>query len=259
MHGTRSGRPHSGGCPLTRRLFAIFLASVWLLHGTATARAAEDDSCPTAPIPSFRLPVTKAAVAAGRPVVVVALGSSSSRGAAASDPAHSYPAVLQVELSMLLPRLAVSVVNRGNDGEDATQELARLGTDVIAVRPQLVIWQVGANGALRGTDPSVFRSLVTAGVTLVADAGADVILMDNQRAPQILHASARVAIEAAVADVARATNVSLFSRGAIMDIWRDRGFGYELFVGPDGLHHNDRGYRCIAKALSRAISAAVAP
>ena len=83
--------------------------------------------------------------------------------------------------------------------------------------------------------------------------------MDNQRAPQILHASARIAIEAALADVARAMGVSLFSRGAVMDTWRDRGFGYELFVGPDGLHHNDRGYRCIAEALSRAISASVAP
>ena len=244
---------------MNRRLFAVFLASVWLLSWTATARATEDDSCPTSLIPSYILPVSKAAVAAGRPIVIVALGSSSSRGAGASDPAHSYPAVLRAELGRLLPRLKVSVVNRGNDGEDVTQELARLGTDVIAVRPQLVIWQVGANGALRGTDPEVFRALVTAGVTRLADSGADIILMDNQRAPQILRASARIAIEAALADVARATGVSLFSRGAVMDTWRDRGFGYELFVGPDGLHHNDRGYRCIAEALSRAISASVAP
>ena len=39
------------------------------------------------------------------------------------------------------------------------EELARLDNDVLAVRPQLVIWQAGANGALRDTSPAAFRTM----------------------------------------------------------------------------------------------------
>ena len=85
--------------------------------------------------------------------VIVALGSSSTQGAMASDLAHSYPAVLQQALSAGLPEAHVAVINRGIGGQDAAEELARLDADVLAMRPQLVIWQVGANGALRNADP----------------------------------------------------------------------------------------------------------
>ncbi len=215
--------------------------------------------CPDSHIHGLALPSVAAAIAAKRPVLIVALGSSSSRGAQATDPGHSYPAVLQAELNRLLPGAEISVVNRGIDGQDAPGELARLGTDVAALRPQLVIWQVGANGALRGTDPKVFSALVTVGVRQLIEAGSDVILMDNQRAPAILHAPARSAIETELAGVAQTTKTNLFSRGALMDVWRAQGFGYDLFVSPDGLHHNDRGYRCISEALARDIVAAVSP
>ena len=102
----------------------------------------------------------------------------------ASDPAHSYPAVLQQALSAGLPEAHIAVINRGIGGQDAAEELARLDADVLAVRPQLVIWQVGANGALRNVDPAVFRAMVTTGVRRLQAAGADVILMDNQQSPR---------------------------------------------------------------------------
>ncbi len=230
---------------------------ILVLAKTVPVLAADEESCPDVPIAPLVLPATNGAVARGQPIVIVSLGSSSSRGAGASDAAHSYPAILQVTLNHLLPKAHVSVINRGTDGEDATQELARLGIDVLALAPRLVIWQVGANGALRGTDPAVFRALVAAGVSRLSEAGADVILMDNQRAPKILNAPHRKDMEDALADVAAKSRVNLFSRGALMDAWRDLGSGYDMFLGPDGLHHNDRGYRCLAEGLARAISAAL--
>ena len=154
---------------------------------------------------------------------------------------------------------AVSVINRGVDGEDARKELARVETDVVALRPSLVIWQVGANGAMRHSDPLVFKSVVEKGVGLMGGAGSDVVLMDNQRAAQILQSPNRLGIEAAWADAARDTGSNLFSRGGLMDAWRDQGIPYDVFIGPDGLHHNDRGYRCFAEALARAIVAAASP
>ena len=94
----------------------------------------------------------------------MALGSSSTQGARASDLAHSYPAVLQHALSAGRPDAHIAVINRGIGGQDAAEELARLDADVLAVRPQLVIWQVGANGALRNADPAAFRAMVSSGV-----------------------------------------------------------------------------------------------
>ncbi len=104
----------------------------------------------------------------------------------ASDLAHSYPALLQQILSAGLPQAHLAVINRGIGGQDAAEELARLDADVLAMRPRLVIWQVGANGALRNVDPAIFRVLVTTGVRRLQAAGADVILMDNQQSPRLL-------------------------------------------------------------------------
>ena len=234
----------------------VALAAV-LAAWACPALAIEGSTCPDVPVAPVSLPATAATIGNGRQAVIVALGSSSSRGAAASDAAHSYPAVLQRKLSELLPMASIAVINRGNDGEDAPRELTRITSDVLAIRPQLVIWQVGANGALRGTDPGVFEALVSAGVARLREAGTDVILMDNQRAPKIVHAPHHEAIERALAIVATDTDSSLFSRGALMDAWRDRGFAYDAFVAADGLHHNDRGYRCVAEALARVIAGAV--
>ena len=133
----------------------------------------------------------------------------------------------------------------------------RIGRDVIALRPQLVIWQVGANAAIRDVDPAAFRVTIAAGVKRLRDIGADVILMDNQRATRILDAPRRAAIEQALADVAVASGAALFPRGALMDGWRAAGYGYDRFIAPDALHHNDFGYRCVAEALASAIVAAI--
>src|SRR3984957_8441878 len=135
-----------------------------LLCGPVAALA--EAPCPAEPpSPILHLWHLRAALERGTEAVVVALGSSSTEGAIASDAAHSYPAELQAALEHALPRTHIAVLNRGIGGQDAPEELARLQADVIALRPQLVIWQVGANGAMRNADPVVFGSMVTQGVT----------------------------------------------------------------------------------------------
>jgi len=214
-------------------------------------------ACPASrPASIGALPNTQAALSAGMPAIIVALGSSSTYGSMSSATAHTYPAELQRALNDELPQAHIAVINRGIGGEDAPEELARLQSDVIAVRPQLVIWQVGSNGAMRGDDPEVFRRQVTKGVELLHAAGADVILMDNQRSPAVLAAPQHASIEKALSEVAQATGASLFSRGALMDSWREQGAPYLRFVSADGLHHNDLGYRCVARALAVSIETA---
>ncbi len=224
-----------------------------------TAAAHATPLCPSTAIPPVSVPHMRAAIAANRDIVIVALGSSSTRGHLASDRAHSYPAVLQTELTRLLPTAHVAVLNRGVNGQDARSEDGRLDPDVLAVRPDVIIWQVGANGAMRGTDPRLFKQMVLAGIQHMQRAGVDIVLMDNQRAPRIMAAPGHALLDQALADLAATTGASLFSRGLLMEAWQREGYPYELFIGPDDLHHNDRGYACVGRALARAIVDGLGP
>jgi lysophospholipase L1-like esterase len=239
-----------------RALMVGLTAATLLLTSLPLVLAAP--ACPEAPaLGAMHLPHLRQAVVTSTQAVIVTLGSSSTAGAKASNLAHSYPAELQAALGMAWPEEHVAVINRGISGQDAPEELARMPADVIAIHPQLVIWQVGANGALRDADPSVFGRMVTEGVRRLKASGSDVILMDNQRAPRILKASDHAAVEAALRGVAETTGVNLFSRGLLMDGWRRGGAPLAQFISADGLHHNDLGYRCVALALAEEITAAV--
>lgn len=223
-----------------------------MLAATLAPAWAQTD-CPHVAIPPLALPAVKAAVAANAEVTIVAFGSSSTQGWHASDIAHSYPAILQTELSVALPQAHVAVLNRGIGGQDAAEMLPRIDRDVLSAQPALVIWQVGANGAMRRVDPEVLRAQITAGVERLVKAGVDVVLMDNQRAPAILASPDHVRIAQALADVAAQTGAGLFGRGRLMDQWQQDGHPYSQFISSDGVHHNNLGYRCLAKALAGSI------
>ena len=222
------------------------------------ASAVAENGCPPAhdlPIP--HIPHARAALAANQPIVVVALGSSSTRGWMATDVGHSYPAMLQRYLNDNVPRLSVAIVNRGIGGQDAPEELARLDADVLAIRPQLVIWQAGANGALRDTSPAAFKHLMQEGIAKLKAAGTDVILMDNQRSPRLLASPDHALLEQAMRDVAQGTAVNFFPRTTLMDQWAASGAPNDDFIAPDGLHMNNLGYACLALALGESIATAL--
>ncbi|HET6184590.1 MAG TPA: SGNH/GDSL hydrolase family protein [Acetobacteraceae bacterium] len=230
------------------------LVLVLICAGTAHAGA----PCPpAAPGLSLPLPHLRAALGAHRELVIVALGSSSTEGIGASDPAHTYPAILQAALSAALPGAHVSVLNRGIGGQDALAERARIEADAIAPRPQLVIWQAGANAALHHDDPALFRDLIGGGVRELLHAGIDVVLMDNQRSPKLLASGHSAELNQALADTADRAGVGLFSRDRLMAEWERGGEPPAGFVAADALHLNDRGYACVAEALAREIAASL--
>ena len=224
----------------------------------APAMSRAGTTCPNdPPLGKFNLPHLRSAVAGRTEGLIVALGSSSTEGAMASDSAHTYPALLQNALNRTLSGAHFAVINRGVGGQDAPEELARLDSDAIAVHPQLVIWQVGANGAMRHADPVVFHQMVQEGVNRLTKAGIDVILMDNQRSPKVLAAVEHIILEDELRQVAGETGVNLFSRSHLMDAWSDEGSKPGLFTASDGLHQNDLGYFCVTQTLTREIAAAV--
>jgi lysophospholipase L1-like esterase len=221
-------------------------------------RAASQELCPPpAAMPTPRLPHARLALATNQPILIVALGSSSTRGWMATDIGHSYPSWLQRVLNDALPKADISVINRGIGGQDAPEELARLYQDVLALRPQIAIWQAGANGAIRDASPAAFKILMQEGIGELKAAGVDVILMDNQRAPKILASSEHAQMDQALREVAATTGENLFSRGGLMDQWAATGATLDDFIAPDGLHMNNRGYYCLAQSLGSAIATAL--
>ena len=227
-----------------------------LLPSAGGARGSEATACPPVARPPITAPGFAAAVARGGKVTIVAIGSSSTAGTGASEPSRAYPGRLEALLRDGLPGPAFTVVNRGTGGEDAAQMLGRMERDAIAERPDLVIWQVGANAALRSLDRDSFRRFVQAGLLQLREAGIDVVLMDNQRAPRIGARPGHQAYDTMLAEAAASIpGVSLFSRGALMDAWAAAGVPNDALLVSDGLHHNDRGYACIAEALSAALVA----
>ena len=99
------------------------------------------------------------------------MGSSSTAGIGASSPAATYPSRLEAELRKRFPDIDIRVINRGKGGEDAPEELVRLERDVVADDPDLVIWQIGTNAALRRLDPAVERDVLRRGIALIKESG----------------------------------------------------------------------------------------
>jgi acyl-CoA thioesterase I len=194
-------------------------------------------------------------LAAREPIKIVALGSSSTAGAGASSPAASYPSRLALELGKLYPDVPITVLNRGINGQDAAEMIARFKQDVIDERPDLVIWQIGTNAALRDVPIEDVGRLVREGIAEIKKTGADVLLVDPQFVPKVIAKPEAEGMVRLIATTATSTKVNVFRRFAIMRHWREReGMNFDTFTSSDGLHMNDWGYGCWAKLLCTAIS-----
>ena len=198
---------------------------------------------------------TSSRILSGKPVTIVAMGSSSTLGVGASTPAASYPSRLEQELRQRFPGGEIRVVNHGVGGQDVPEELTRLGRDVLAEHPDLVVWQVGTNAVLRRDDLSADEQLINRGVSLMKESGIDVVLMDLQYAPRVLARPASAEMERLITDLARRTRVGLFRRFEIMKEWdHTQQLMPASSVGPDGLHMTDVGYACLANQLADALA-----
>jgi len=240
----------------------VFAAGVFACS-TSIISAAEPSPRATchAPADLIRLvyPLTRTAqrLAAGAPVTIVAIGSSSTAGAGASSPDKSYPSRLAAELKQRFPRSRITVINRGTNGEEVRDMLARFQTSVIAEKPDLVLWQVGTNAVLRDDPLAPAGTLIQDGVKQIKAIGADVVLMDPQFAPRVIDKPEIEGMLNLMSAAAKDASVDLFPRFAIMRIWHDvDSVPFNVFVSPDGLHMNDWGYACVANLLGSAIAEA---
>jgi acyl-CoA thioesterase-1 len=115
---------------------------------------------------------------AGSKVTIVAIGSSSTRGAGSSKSEEwSYPARLAIELNARYPDVSIEVQNHGFDGQEAGDELARF-KNAFALRPHLIVWQVGTNAIVKSYDLDEVEFAIERGLTRLQGGKFDVIVMD---------------------------------------------------------------------------------
>lgn len=198
------------------------------------------------------LPHVAGKLVAGKPVVIVAFGSSSTAGYGASSPDFNYPNRLAAQLRRQYPTADISVINAGVGGEDAPEMMKRLQTQVIDVHPDMVIWQVGTNAVLRNLDPGETAKIVEEGISRIqASGGTDIVLVDPQYSPAVNQRkeSAGKMIKL-LGKVAELRHVGIFPRFEVMRDWHEKqAIPVEGFVIADGLHMNDWGYACFAQLL----------
>jgi acyl-CoA thioesterase-1 len=196
-------------------------------------------------------------LAGGQAIKIVAIGSSSTAGAGASSPAMSYPSRLEAELKVLFPGAEITVLNRGVNGEESRDMLARFDQDVISQNPDLVLWQVGSNSVLRDRPLEDSNVPLHEGLKRLREAGADVVLINPQYAPKVITKHDVDSMVDLIDATAKEGNVDLFQRYAVMRYWRlTEDIPFSAFVSPDELHMNDWSYGCIAKLLAQAIQEA---
>jgi acyl-CoA thioesterase I len=246
-----------------RRLAVGSLLGLGLL-AVLPARAAHEVPRCSAPeaLTRFRvaLPNTARAVRQGQALVIVAIGSSSTEGIGASDSTHAYPAVLADELRQRWPGLSVTVINRGISGERVTGALGRFERDVLADRPQLVVWQTGSHAALGTGDVESYAEAIRQGVTQLKAAGVDIVLMDPQFAPSVLARPLHARVVDAIGAVGADAQVAVFRRFAIMQHWITSGqYRLDEVISRDDLHLNDVSYACIARLLADGLESAARP
>jgi hypothetical protein len=222
---------------------------------------------PVEPIP-FEHGLTRFAQGLGRrQAKIVAIGSSSTegRGAIAAYPGRLL-SFLQKEKEY--SKANIAMVNKGIGGEEAPAEFRRFDTDVIAEKPDLVIWQVGTNAiwqSLNSNPPPPSFEETTAAirdglVKLRKETQADVILMDLQYVPALLtpakqgRASAMVD---AISQLAGDAGVNVFRRFAFMKgMYQVEQVSFDRMVDPEDehrLHDSDWNTHRVAWAMKLAI------
>lgn len=225
----------------------------------ATAPAASATCRAPATLVRFDRPLihTMRRLANGQALTIVAIGSSSTAGAGASSPDASYPNRLAVELRTRFAGHEIVVLNRGVNGEETNNMMARFAADVLAAHPQLVLWQIGTNSVLRDHPLNPHAVQLHDGIEQLKASGADVVLIDPQFAPAVLAKSETQGMVEQIALAAKQEDVDLFQRFAVMREWHDvQHLSFDIFVSSDHLHMNDWSYACLAKLLGGAIAEA---
>jgi len=183
------------------------------------------------------VPMTRAK-AADAAVKIVAFGDSLTAGFGL-PPAAAFP--VRLEAALKAKGYAVEIANAGVSGDTASGGLARLdwsvpdGTDA-------VILELGANDALRGTNPKLTRAALDQILRRLKERGITVLLA-GMRAPPNLGADYGKAFDAIYSELAASYDAILYP--FFLDgVAADRALNQ-----PDGLHPTAAGVDAIVRGI----------
>jgi hypothetical protein len=192
---------------------------------------------------------------------IVAIGSSTTAG---EGGINAYPERLVPLLRSRYSNAGITMVNKGVGGEEAPMELKRFDRDVIAEKPDLVIWQVGTNAVWQdpNQNPPSFDETASAirnGLVKLRKQ-TDVILMDLQYVPAVLTPAKKdkaIAMVEAISQLARDAGVNVFRRFAFMKgLHQVEQVSFDRMVDPNDdkrLHDSDWTTQRVAWAVKLAI------
>lgn len=165
--------------------------------------------------------------------VVLCFGDSLTYGTGV-ERINSYPSVLS-------SILGCKVVNAGVPGEDTTEGLSRLPLVLAKERPDLVILCHGGNDMLRQQNMDITRENIDSMVTMIKEAGAEVILIGVPRPGLMLK------YPAFYQDISENHSVP----------YEDESLA-EIISSPslksDHVHPNGAGYRLLAESVANIIN-----
>jgi len=218
--------------------------------------------------PAEPMPAVAAALAARNTLEILALGSGSTVGEgggangptfAIKTPQASFPYRMTEALQALRPAAQFHLTVAGGRNMSAQSMMPILQQELASHHYDLVLWQTGTVEAVRGLRPDALYGVLEDGVTLIAAAHPDTVLVDPQFS-RFLRANTDLApYESVLDEVADLPDVTLFHRFDLTQTW--------VTNGQIDLERVDRDQRektvallntCLGRALARYVLAGAA-
>ncbi len=209
------------------RIRCSWLLPLFLLALPAPAPAAVNapaaQTCPGAgelAHPAHPLEQLTEALADGKPLTILAVGSATTAGKQADGTrVVAFPQRMAEALHALLPGTEVELTVQGRRGLTAQEMLALIKDALAKRRYTLVLWQTGTVEAVRRLPPANLRAALDEGTSLIRSAGGDVVLIDPPFS-RFLRANTNLdPYENALIQVAANPGVVLFHRFDLMRTW----------------------------------------
>jgi acyl-CoA thioesterase I len=175
-----------------------------------------------------------------RPKTIVALGDSLTAGYGLRPP-EAFPAVLRRRLNE--DGYDATVVNAGVSGDTTQKGLARLSR-VEALKPDLVILELGANDMLNGLDPKLPEANLETIITRLRAKGTRVLLAGMRAETARLGEAQRRRFDALFPALAARHSLPFFP------FFLEGVFGDPRLVLWGGLHPNREGVRRIVDRIA---------
>lgn len=115
-----------------------------------------------------------------RELTIVALGDSLTEGFGVL-PTDSYPSQLQVKLRR--NNIMATVINKGISGNTSEDVLRRI-SEIVEIKPDIVILAIGSNDGLRGVSPTVTKQNITQIIKILQDNGIEILFCGMRILPQ---------------------------------------------------------------------------